>query len=101
IHFGERAWWLGIFLVFVSVAAWVYGEFVQRGTRHRVVAAITAIVVLAVGYAWAIEGGLRWRDPIRGTAAASVAPETAAGDVSWRPWSLPAIAQVRSERRPV
>jgi thiol:disulfide interchange protein DsbD len=30
-YYGDRIWWLGVFLIIVSLAAWVYGEFVQRG----------------------------------------------------------------------
>src|SRR5262249_12658934 len=30
LHYGERSWWLILFLVIVAVAAWTYGEFVQR-----------------------------------------------------------------------
>jgi len=30
-HYGKNVLWLGIFLVVVALAAWVFGEFVQRG----------------------------------------------------------------------
>ena len=44
LYYGERAWWLAIFLVVVAVAAWVYGEFLQR---HRARPMIIPIVIEA------------------------------------------------------
>ncbi|MFN0069610.1 MAG: protein-disulfide reductase DsbD family protein, partial [Limisphaerales bacterium] len=33
-HFGKGGWlWLGLFLVVLALAAWVWGEFLQRGAR--------------------------------------------------------------------
>jgi len=31
IHYGERSWWLALFLVILGMAAWAFGEFVQKG----------------------------------------------------------------------
>jgi thiol:disulfide interchange protein DsbD len=84
-HFGDRAWWLGIFLVFVALAAWVYGEFVQRGTRNRAPAGAVAAGLLVVGYSWAVAAGLNG-----GRAG-----------LDWQPWSPQAVAQVRDQGRPV
>ena len=40
--YGANVFWLGVFLVLVAFAAWIFGEFVQRGrdrqrrgARHR------------------------------------------------------------------
>ena len=82
-QYGDRSWWLAMFLVFVGFAAWVYGEFVQRGTKHRGLGAVAAILLLVVGYGWAIEYGLK------GTEA-----------VAWQPWSPEAVAAVRSQGHP-
>jgi thiol:disulfide interchange protein DsbD len=99
IHYGERSWWLGIFLVFVGVAAWVYGEFVQRGRNRRGLAAIITVALLAVGYMWAVESMLRWRQPIQ--ESAGDLPKSNPGDVSWEKWSPQVMAEARSENRPV
>jgi thiol:disulfide interchange protein DsbD len=99
IHYAERAWWLGIFLVFVGVAAWVYGEFVQRGRNRRGLAALITIALLVIGYAWVVESMLRWRDPVRETAGDS--PKQNPGDVAWERWSPQVMAAARSENRPV
>ena len=46
VHYGDRTWWLVMFLVFVAVAAWVYGEFVQRASKHRAIALLVVFVLL-------------------------------------------------------
>src|SRR5262249_39490090 len=61
--YGERSWWLAIFLVFVGAAAWVFGAFIQRGGRRRGLAAAVALLLLATGYVWALDDKLRWRSP--------------------------------------
>ncbi len=100
IHYGERAWWMAVFLVFVAVAAWVYGEFVQRGRRHRWLAGIIAAAVLGVGYVYAAQGKLRWLEPIR-EAAASERPSEAPSGIAWHEWNPEAVAAARAQGRPV
>ncbi|HAH99687.1 MAG TPA: hypothetical protein DCO70_10135, partial [Verrucomicrobiales bacterium] len=34
-YYGSRVLWFGIFLILIAMAAWVFGEFFQRGTRRR------------------------------------------------------------------
>jgi thiol:disulfide interchange protein len=100
IHYGERAWWLAVFLVFVAVAAWVYGEFVQRGQKHRGIAGAIALAILVAGYAYALEAELQWRKPLQGGAQAAAPKENPRG-LEWQPWSPQAIADARAEGRPV
>jgi len=98
VFYGDRSWWLGIFLVFVGLAAWVFGEFFQRGGKHRGLAGLATLVLLAVGYAWAAEGQLRWRDPDKefgGDAPLNANP----GGVAWERWSREAVAKARAEGR--
>jgi len=79
---GKRALWLGFFLVLVALAAWIYGEFVQRGRRRRGFA-------LAVSLAVAIGGfGMTWH-------------QLRAKEVAWQPWSPQAVAAARAKGRPV
>ena len=35
---GDRVLWLGVFLVMLAFAAWIFGEFVQRGRKYKVIA---------------------------------------------------------------
>lgn len=98
--YGDRSWWLGIFLVFLGAAAWVFGEFFQRAGKGRGAAMVATLVLLLVGWIWPLEAGLRWRTPtpIRsGERSVAHAPE----GYPWQPWSPEAVAKARAEGRPV
>jgi thiol:disulfide interchange protein DsbD len=101
VHYGDRAWWLVMFLVFVGLAAWVYGEFVQRGNKRRVLAALCSAALLAAGYAYALEYELRWREPIKETSGGSQSPTVAPRGLAWQTWSPQAVAEARAAGRPV
>lgn len=99
-HYGERTWWLAVFLVFVALAAWIYGTFLQRGAKRRRLASAVTLLLLAIGYAYALESQLRWREPL--------SPETATGSlqespdgIAWQRWSPEAVIQARAAGRPV
>jgi thiol:disulfide interchange protein DsbD len=100
VYYAERSWWLAIFLVMVAVAAWIYGEFIQRHRARPGIAAVAIAVVLITGYAYALEGHLRWREPVtqdKPTASADREP----GGIAWEPWSLAAVGRARDDHRPV
>lgn len=89
--------WIGWFLIAVALAAWVWGQFVQRGQRRLLAMAICCALVLA-GYGFTLEKKLHWRSP---------AP-TSAGElqnnpdgVAWQKWSMEAIEKARAEGRVV
>lgn len=100
VYYADRTWWLAIFLVMLSVGAWIYGEFIQRHRAHPGLALAAMVGVVVMGYFFALEGHLRWREPIL-----QDAPKTSAdrenGGVAWQPWSTAAVAQARNEHRPV
>lgn len=101
--YGEQTWNLGIFLVILALAAWVYGEFVQRGTRRRGLGVVVALLLLFAGYFYELEHQLHWREPI---AAAKSSNESNVSAVmpsggNWENWSLDAVAKGRAEGRPV
>jgi thiol:disulfide interchange protein len=97
--YGARVFWLGVFLVVVALAAWVFGEFVQRGRRGKGVAFVIVLILLAGGYAFALENRLHWREMKAETGA--VAPAQSAGEIDWQPWSPAAVAQARAAGKPV
>ena len=100
IHYGARAWWLGMFLVIVALAAWIYGEFIQRGSRRRGLAIVILIALLVGGYTGVLEAKLKWRE--RETAADSGQKiQHAPKGIAWERWSRPAVAKARAEGRPV
>ena len=100
VHYGDRAWWMAMFLIFLAVAAWVYGEFVQRGIRHRWLGGLLSLLLLATGYGYALEKQMQWREPIKENAAvasSSVAPR----GLAWAKWSPEAVASARAGGHPV
>ena len=100
-HFGRNAqFWLGIFLVLLALAAWVWGQFVQRGARHRGLATAVSVAFLALAYFGVLEGEVGWRSPpTEKNAADSRAHEP--GGIEWQPWSPEAVAKARANGRPV
>lgn len=110
-HFGTKGpLWLGIFLVGVSLAAWVWGEFVQRGRSRQGLAMAVSAVLLLGSYGYVLERELHWRAPRAETAqgtAGSSAEELVRGapvegnKIVWRPWSPELIELARKNGRPV
>lgn len=101
--YGEQTWDLGIFLVVLALAAWVYGEFVQRGTKRRGLGAAVALLLLFGGYFYELEHQLHWRESI---AEAKSSTESSASAVmpsggNWQDWSPDAVAKGRADGRPV
>ncbi len=99
LHYGERSWWLAIFLVMVALAAWIYGEFIQRQRANRGIAAAFLLLLLGTAYAWVLENELRWREPV--TRSRTALARSGTNLDSWAPWSPSAVAQARAEGRPV
>jgi thiol:disulfide interchange protein DsbD len=99
-YYGARAWWLGIFLVIVGLAAWIYGQFVQRGTGRRWLGLTAALVLLAGGYVTVVEGQMAWRLPATETTTAGGLKEGPEG-IDWQRWDPAAIAEARATGRPV
>jgi thiol:disulfide interchange protein DsbD len=98
--YGERSWWLGIFLVLVGTAAWVFGAFVQRGSKRRALAGVIAVLLLATGYVWALDGNLQWRSPVTETQTGPTLAHAPKG-YPWQPWSRDAVAKAQAKGRPV
>lgn len=98
--YGKNVLWLGVFLVIVAFAAWIFGEFVQRGRTQRGIAMVIALVLLIGGYAFALERELDWRVAMPETSAPGSLKESPDG-VDWQPWSPEAVAQARAAGRPV
>jgi len=100
-HYGaDGVFWVGIFLVMVALAAWVWGEFVQRGRRFKSLAMATSLILIASGYGVALEGQLRWRSPELRVHTGSEAGTRTDG-IPWQPWSPEAVEKARAEGRPV
>jgi thiol:disulfide interchange protein DsbD len=99
-HYGPRSWWLLIFLVLVALAAWIYGQFVQRGSARRGLGLAAALILLVGGYFYVIEGQLQWRSPLPETVAQGGLKESPGG-IDWQRWSPAAVTQARAAGHPV
>jgi len=97
--YGSNVLWLGVFLVLLAFAAWIFGEFVQRGRTGKGVAVAIALILVIGGYAFALENQLHWREPMAVATAGSL-PESPDG-IDWQPWTPEAVAKAQGEGRPV
>jgi len=100
IHYGERSWWLAVFLVILALAAWIFGQFFQRGRARRGWALATTFAVILIGYAAVLEGQLHWRSPAPPPIPGTLAAESADG-IPWQRWSPAAVTEARAQGRPV
>jgi len=98
--YGKSVLWLGVFLVVVAFAAWIFGEFIQRGRTRKGVALAIVLFLLIGGYAFALENQLNWRTPIAAPDATGPLKESPDG-IAWHRWSPEAVAKARGEGRPV
>jgi thiol:disulfide interchange protein len=98
--YGKNVMWLGIFLVIVALAAWIFGDFFQRGRKHKTAAAIVTLILLAGGYVFALEKQLDWRAPFVETVSSGSLKDSADG-IDWQRWSPEAVAQARAAGKPV
>jgi thiol:disulfide interchange protein DsbD len=98
--YGERTLWLGIFLVVLSAAAWTFGEFFQRGRRHRNLALGIVLFLVVGGYGYALEDQLQWRTPQPVTELGNMS-EDVPGGIHWQPWTPEAVAQAHAAGKPV
>lgn len=92
--------WLGLFLVILAAAAWVWGEFVQRGRSRKSLAITLSVLLVAFGYFFALEKKLHWREPAVASQSGASLKESPDG-IDWQPWSPEAVEKARSEGQPV
>lgn len=83
--------WFGLFLVILALAAWIWGEFVQRGTKRAGLAMLISLALVAAGYGFILEKQLHWRSPL-------VAQKEG---IDWQTWSSEAVAKARDKGHPV
>ncbi|HSH95825.1 MAG TPA: protein-disulfide reductase DsbD domain-containing protein, partial [Roseimicrobium sp.] len=100
-HYGKATLWFGFFLVTVALAAWIYGEFIQKQRARRGLSMLIFATLLVGGYAIALEKELQWRNPPKNTKAAATIVQGTADVIGWQPWSVAAVEKARAEGRPV
>ncbi|MEI7732127.1 MAG: protein-disulfide reductase DsbD domain-containing protein [Verrucomicrobiota bacterium] len=95
----HRGLWLGIFLVLVALAAWIWGAFGQRGTARTGLAKTIAIGVVILAFALLVENRAQWRAVPE--ASSSSHQSSQPGGIEWQPWSVAAVAAARAQGHPV
>ncbi len=98
VHYGNGVLWIGVFLVIVALAAWVFGEFYQRGNRRRGIAGSIALILLISGYTVALEQQLDWRSPAAEADSGNAIRHSQNG-IAWQRWSPDAVSKARAEGR--
>lgn len=105
IHYGTKGiLWVGLFIVCIALAFWVFGTFIQRSVGKPAFAWVVIIFILSGGYLFALENQLNWRNPSKPDMEpvfASQESYTADGKLVWRPWSPAAIQAAQQSGRPV
>ena len=82
-HFGDKSEGVlrvALMLALIALAAWVFGEFIQRGTRRRVLAGFFTVFFVGAGFGCLFV----FQDKL-----------------DWKPWSKVAVAKARAEGHPV
>ena len=90
--YGEKVFWLGIFLVIVSAIAWIFGGFFQRGRAGKNFALAVILLLLAGGYVLVLENKLNWRK----MTAENPNTKLSSDKINWQPWSPEAVASARA-----
>ena len=92
--------WLGVLLCVVALAAWVFGEFMQRTVPKSSKPLLVCGLILAAGYSMALEWGLDWRHP-ENRKIVGGGIEVKVDGVQWKKWSPEAVAEARALGHPV
>ena len=106
-QFGESGVFLvGLFLVCVAFASWVFGQWIQTGTGNQAWSWTLIALALGVGYFGILEIQLHWRAPqiTKSTATNSgdtMLPRSTRDAIAWARWSPDVVARARAEGRPV
>ena len=83
VHFGDKAegmFRVALMLSLVGLAAWIYGEFIQRGTKRRGLAGVLALCSVGAGFSCLYV----FQDKL-----------------DWKPWSQAAVTEARAAGHPV
>lgn len=91
--------WFGLFLVIVAMAAWVFGEFVQKSGKGRGFAGVVAGLLLCGGYFGLLEGQLQWRRPPEKQVFNSL--KEGPDGIDWQPWSPESVQALREKGLPL
>ncbi|MGC8744697.1 MAG: protein-disulfide reductase DsbD family protein [Verrucomicrobiia bacterium] len=96
-HYGNKAGWVGIYLVVISLALWLFGEFKQRKGK-TFSGVIIPIALIASGYLYILEYEIDWRHSVK-TDLETV--HQSKYGINWLRWSPEAVEKARGEGKVV
>ena len=101
-YYGDRILWLGIFLRILAMAAWVFGEFFQRGAKRKGLALWITVLLFLGGVVFVLEGQLQWRKPIDPNVKQinDVTQDFPEG-IQWHTWSPSAVVSAQKNGQTV
>jgi thiol:disulfide interchange protein DsbD len=79
----DEVLWLGLFLVILALAAWMWGEFVQRGARRKGLAALICAALVAADFGLLVE------------------TKPSSDAIVWNVWSPQAVEEAQRAGHPV
>jgi thiol:disulfide interchange protein DsbD len=101
-HYGpDDRFWLGLFLVVLSMVAWMFGEFIQRSHKRRGLSWGIIGFILLGAYIWLLESEMDWRNPPSTSTRTSQPQSSANHRLPWQVWSATALAEARESGKPV
>lgn len=93
--------WLGLYLVVLALATWIWGEFGQRSGLRKWPAATACLVLVTADYFVVLEQSLHWRVPRRTEEQFANAQTNRSQHDLWLPWDPDLVAKARMDGRPV
>lgn len=97
----DSLFWLGLFLVLIALAAWMYGEFIQRADTLRALSGALIAVMVIGGYVWMLESEVDWRHPPTKSTKTLTRRSPGKHKIAWEIWSPEAVQAARTEGHPV
>jgi thiol:disulfide interchange protein DsbD len=91
------ALYLGLFLVILGFAAWLFGEFVQRGSKRQGIAGGFSVALILFAFIYCLENQLNWRHPVRIAESNSGSLATEVGGIAWQRWTPDAVVAARAQ----
>lgn len=96
-HYGRETIWVQVFLLILSLALWLFGEFYQKNMKF-ISGIIIPIILIVGGYLYALEYELNWRHPER-LKISSV--HSSKYGINWQQWSPESVNNALKEGKVV
>ena len=92
---------LGLLMVLVALAAWIWGAFIQSGSGRTWPSLVACVAVLAAGYFLILESELHWRNPTPAKPSTAGFVQDHPDGIEWHPWSPEAVQAARAQKLPI